>query len=61
MIDTYADSTPLDLSSAQNRKALVGDRYQQVQMRGANHSFRGYEGALSEAVVAWLKERESKQ
>lgn len=61
VIDIYADSTPLDLSSAQNRKSLVGDRYKQVQLRGANHSFRGYEGALSESVVAWLKEREPKQ
>jgi dienelactone hydrolase len=58
VIDIYADSTPLDLSSAQNRKSLVGDRYKQVQIRGANHSFHGYEGALSDAVVAWLKERE---
>jgi hypothetical protein len=61
VIDIYADSTPLDLSSAQNRKSLVGDRYKQVQMRGANHSFRGYEDAISEAVVAWLREREPKQ
>lgn len=61
IIDIYADSTPLDLSSAQNRKSLVGDRYKQVQMHGSNHSFSGYEGALSEAVVAWLKERERKQ
>ena len=30
-------------------------------MRGANHSFRGYEAAVSETVVAWLKEQEAKQ
>lgn len=61
VIDIYADSTPLDLSSAQNRESLVGDRYKQVQIRGANHSFRGYEGALSETVITWLKEHEPKQ
>ena len=61
VIDLYADSTPLDLSSAEKRKAWVGEKYKQVQIRGANHSFRGYDSALSEAVVAWLKEREQKQ
>lgn len=61
VIDLYADSTPLDFVSAEKRNALVGDRYKQVQIRGANHSFRGYDNALSEVVVAWLKEREQKQ
>lgn len=61
VIDLYADATPLDLSSAENRKALVGDRYKQVQIRGANHSFRGYDDALAEATSAWLKEQEKKQ
>jgi dienelactone hydrolase len=60
VIDLYADATPLDLSSAENRKTLIGDRYKQVQIRGANHSFRGYDGALAEATIAWLKEREQK-
>lgn len=61
VIDLYADSTPFDLSSAEKRKGWAGDKYKQIQIRGANHSFRGYDGALSEAVVAWLKEREQKQ
>jgi pimeloyl-ACP methyl ester carboxylesterase len=61
VIDLYADATPLDLLSAENRKTLMGDRYKQVQIRGANHSFRGYDGALEEATIAWLKEREQKQ
>ena len=61
VIDLYADATPLDLSSAEIRKALVGDRYKQVQIRGANHSFRGYDNVLAEATNAWLKEREQKQ
>lgn len=61
VIDFYADATPLDLASAENRKSLIGERYKQVQIRGANHSFRGYESALAEGTVAWLKEREQKQ
>lgn len=61
VVDIYADATPLNLASAQNRKSLVGDRYTQVHMRCAGHAFRGYEEALAEAVVAWLKERQSKQ
>ena len=60
VIDFYANSTPLDLTSAVNRQALVSDRYKQVQIRGANHSFRGYEAALADAIVAWLKEREQR-
>jgi acetyl esterase/lipase len=61
ILDLYADSTPLDLSSAEKRKGWVGDNYKQIQIRGANHSFRGYDRSLSEAVVAWLKENEQKQ
>lgn len=58
IIDLYADATPLDLASAINRQAWVSDRHKQVQIRGANHSFRGYDGALAEAIIPWLKERE---
>lgn len=61
VLDVFADSTQLDWWSAQSRKSLVGDRYKQIRVQGANHSFRGYENQVSEAVVAWLKERESKQ
>lgn len=61
VIDLYADSTPLDLTSAENRKAWVGDRYKQVRIRGANHSFRGYDSALAEAIVAWIREMEPKR
>ncbi len=58
VIDLYADATPLDLSSAENRKALVGARYKQTQIRGASHSFRGYDNAIAQATIAWLKEQE---
>ena len=61
VIDLYADATPLDLASAENRKAWASDRYKQVQIRGANHSFRGYDAALAEDIMVWLKEREQRQ
>jgi pimeloyl-ACP methyl ester carboxylesterase len=61
IIDICADSSPLDLSSAQNRKDLIGDKYKQLPMRGANHSFLSYENTICEAVVTWLKEQEAKQ
>jgi pimeloyl-ACP methyl ester carboxylesterase len=57
VLDLYADSTPLDLKSALNRRALVGPQYKQVLLSGANHSFKGYESDLSREVVAWLKSR----
>jgi hypothetical protein len=61
ILDLYADSTPLDLSSADKRRGWAGDHYKQIAIRGANHNFRGYDQALSEAVIAWLKEREQKR
>lgn len=61
VLDLYADATPLDLSSAENRKTLVGSRYRQVRVSGASHSFKEYESVLSEAVVGWLKELEGQK
>jgi len=61
VIDLYANATPLDLSSAQNRKAWTGDKYKQVLISGATHSFRGYDAALAGVVIEWLSEREQKQ
>jgi dienelactone hydrolase len=61
VIDCYADSTALDLVSAQKRQPLVGERYRQVLMPGANHSFAGHERALSKVIVEWLKEQEAQR
>ena len=61
VLDLHADSTPLDRSSAENRKNLPNDRYTMTRIRGANHSFKGYESALSEASAVWLKQQEAKQ
>jgi pimeloyl-ACP methyl ester carboxylesterase len=61
VIDVYADSTPLDLKSAENRQSLVSDRYKQVRIDGANHSFQGHDSRLAQEIIAWLKEREQKR
>jgi len=61
VLDLYADATPLDLSSAENRRALVGAQYRQVRITGANHSFKGYESVLSQTAVAWLREQEGQE
>ncbi len=61
ILDLYADSTPLDLRSAENRNSLVGPQYKQVRFAGANHSFKGYETELSREIVAWLKSQCAEQ
>jgi pimeloyl-ACP methyl ester carboxylesterase len=61
VIDVYADGTPLDLRSAENRQSLVSDRYKQVRIEGADHSFRGYDSRLAQEVIAWLKGQEQKR
>lgn len=58
VLDLYADSTPLDLKSAENRKVLVSDSYRQVRIPGAEHNFGGYDEQLAQAVIDWLREQE---
>lgn len=59
VIDVYADKTPLDLRSAENRQSLVSDRYKQIRIEGADHSFQGYDTHVTQAIIAWLKEQEN--
>lgn len=61
ILDVHADKTPLDLKSAENRRSLVSDSYRQVRIEGAEHSFRGHESQMTQAVIAWLKEQEQKK
>ncbi len=61
VIDIYADNTPLDLKSAEDRQSLVSDRYRQTRMEGANHTFQGYDERLAQIIISWLKEQEKKQ
>ena len=58
VIDIYADYTPLDLKSAKNRRTWVSDTFKKVKISGADHSFKGYDDQLMQAVIGWLKERE---
>lgn len=61
ILDLYADQTLLDVTSAGNRRSLVGDRYKQICIAGANHSFKGHEDELSAEIVAWLKAQEPRR
>jgi dienelactone hydrolase len=60
VVDIFADKTPLDLKSAENRRSMVSDTFKQVRISGADHSFRGYDDQLVQTVIEWLKEREGK-
>ena len=61
VIDVYADGTPLDLRSANNRQSLVSDHYKQMRIEGAEHSFRGHDSQVAQVIIAWLKEQEQKR
>lgn len=61
VIDLYADSTPLDLRSAEARHSLISDRYKQVRIEGATHRFEGHDSRLAQEIIAWLKEQEHKR
>jgi len=61
ILDVYADKTPLDLRSAENRKSLVSDSYKQIRIEGANHSFQGYDSKVAQVIIAWLMEQEQRR
>jgi len=58
VIDIFADGTPFDLKSAENRRPLLSDTFKQVRIAGADHSFQGNDNRIAQAVIEWLKERE---
>ena len=60
VIDIFADKTPPDLKSAENRRSKISDTFKQVRISGADHSFRGYDDQVVLAVIEWLKEEEGK-
>lgn len=59
VIDIYAENDR-DAKFAEFRKKFVSDRFRQVPIPGAMHDYRGYEKQVADAVIAWLKEQESK-
>lgn len=60
VIDIFADNTPLDLKSAENRRSMVSDTFKQIRISGAEHSFRGYDDQVVKTAIEWLKEQEGK-
>jgi predicted alpha/beta-hydrolase family hydrolase len=59
VIDIYAENDS-DAKFAANRKNFVSERFVQVPIAGAKHSYQGYEGQVVEAVTSWLKKQEQK-
>ena len=45
---------------AENRKAMVSDRFVQVPIAGAKHDYRGYDQQIAQAVNTWLTKQETK-
>ena len=56
VVDVYGDGGDgIDAKQARRRSFLVGDRYQQILIPGADHRFDSGEKQMVEAVVNWLK------
>lgn len=58
VLDVYAENDR-DAKFAEFRKLFVSERFRQVPIPGAKHDYRGYDGQIASAVMAWLKEREA--
>lgn len=59
VIDIYAENDD-DAKFAANRKSFVSERFVQVPIAGAKHSYQGYENQVVQAVINWLKKQEGK-
>lgn len=55
VLDIWGGASVKDVDSAYDRKGFVSDRYQQVEIDGANHRFEGYEEDLVSEVIDWLQ------
>jgi dienelactone hydrolase len=59
VVDIYGDGGDgVDLKQAKARSDMVSDRYTQVLIPGASHTFDGHEGEMLKAVVDWLSKRQ---
>ncbi|OOG25409.1 hypothetical protein B1C78_06755 [Thioalkalivibrio denitrificans] len=59
VVDIYGDGGDgVDLQDARARSDMVSDRYKQVLIPGANHTFDRHERPMVQAAVAWLSERQ---
>ncbi|NYE23632.1 dienelactone hydrolase family protein [Pigmentiphaga litoralis] len=59
VLDIYAENDR-DAQFAENRKAMVSDRFVQVPIVGAKHDYRGYDQQIAQAVNTWLTKQETK-
>jgi dienelactone hydrolase len=58
VVDVYGDGGDgVDMKHAGARSDMVSDRYKQVLIPGASHTFDDYEEQMLQAVIDWLSER----
>lgn len=55
VLDVWGNASEKDKQAGAERTELVSDRYQQVVVEKANHTFDGWEDELLEAVFEWLE------
>ena len=61
VVDIYGDGGDgIDLKHATTRSDMVSNRYKQVFIQGANHTFDDHEEDMLKAVIDWLSERDLK-
>lgn len=59
VVDVYGDGGDgKDAAHALSRSDMTGDKYQQVLISGADHTFTGHESEMVNAVVSWLKQQQ---
>lgn len=59
VVDIYGDGGDgVDLKHAKARSGMVSDRYRQVLIPGASHTFDAQEDEMLNAVIDWLSERQ---
>ncbi|MCR4303822.1 MAG: alpha/beta hydrolase family protein [Gallionella sp.] len=58
VLDVYGDGGDgVDMTHAEARSDMVSDRYKQVLISGANHTFDGQEEEMVKTVIDWLPKR----
>jgi pimeloyl-ACP methyl ester carboxylesterase len=58
VVDIYGDGGDgKDMKHATARSGMVSDRYKQVFIHGANHTFDDHEREMIQEVIDWLSER----
>jgi len=57
VLDIWGGKNNKDSRAASQRSKMVSASYTQVEISGANHTFKGREGELVDAVEKWLKKQ----